>query len=170
MGAAGRCGGPCGLCAGVAGTSVLNDQLGKTATVVKTREVTRVLIDSDVLIWLTRGNASAVDVVQNTPDWVISAVSYMELAQGCRNKTELKAMQKAFKSGENDAQPDILPITQTISNLACSLVEKYALSHSVHMADALIAATAMTYSLPLITANNKHFSAIDGLKIQVFKP
>jgi predicted nucleic acid-binding protein len=38
------------------------------------------------------------------------------------------------------------------------------------MADALIAATAMIHSLPLITANNKYFSAIDGLKIQVFKP
>lgn len=138
----------------------------KTATVVKTEEVTRVLIDSDVLIWLTRGNASAVAVVQNTPDWVISAVSYMELAQVCRNKTELKAMQKAFKSSEND----VLPITPSISNLACTLVEKYALSHSIHMADALIAATAITHSLPLMTANNKHFSAIDGLRIQVFKP
>lgn len=141
---------------------------------VKTAQMTlvpsRVLIDSDVLIWLTRGNTNALAVVQNTPDWVISAVSYMELAQGCRNKTELKAIQKAFKSSDDDVQPDILPITQTISSLACNLVEKYALSHSVHLADALIAATAMTHSLTLITANSKHFSAIDGLKIQVFKP
>jgi predicted nucleic acid-binding protein len=83
---------------------------------------------------------------------------------------ELKAMQKAFKSSEKNALLEILPITQTISNLAFTLVEKYAQSHSVHMADALIAATAMTHSLSLITANNKHFSAIDGLKIQVFKP
>lgn len=135
-----------------------------------TTVASRVLIDSDVLIWLTRGNSNALTVVQNTPDWVISAVSYMELAQGCRNKTELKAIQKAFKSSGNAAQPDILPITQTISNLACNLVEKYALSHNVHLADALIAATAMTHSLTLLTANNKHFSAIDGLKIQVFKP
>ena len=130
----------------------------------------RALIDSDVLIWLTRGNANAVTLLQDTPDWVISEVSYMELAQGCRNKSELKAIQKAFKSSENDAQPDLLPITQTISKLACTLVEKYALSHSVHMADALIAATALTHDLPLITANNKHFSAIDGLRIQIFKP
>lgn len=137
----------------------------KTATVPS-----RVLIDSDVLIWLTRGSANALAVVQSKPDWVISAVSYMELAQGCRNKTELKAIQKAFKSSKNEAQPDILPITQAISNLACNLVEKYALSHSVHLADALIAATAMTHSLTLITANNKHFSVVDGLKIQVFKP
>ena len=135
-----------------------------------TAQASRVLIDSDVFIWLARGNANALAVIQNTPDWVISAVSYMELAQGCRSKTELKAIQKAFKSSADDAQPDILSITQTISNLACTLVEKYALSHSVHLADALIAATAMTHSLTLITANNKHFSAIDGLKIQVFKP
>jgi predicted nucleic acid-binding protein len=50
------------------------------------------------------------------------------------------------------------------------LIETYTLSHSVHIADALIAATAMAHSLPLITANNKHFLAIDELKIQVFKP
>ena len=135
-----------------------------------TAQASRVLIDSDVLIWLTRGNATALAVIQNTPDWVISAVSYMELTQGCRNKTELKAIQKAFKSSADDTQPDILPITQTISNLACTLVEKYALSYSVHLEDALIAATAMTHSLTLITSNNKQFSAINGLKIQVFKP
>ena len=50
---------------------------------------TRVLIDSDVLIWLMRGNARAVALIQQTPDWVISAVSYMELVQGCRDKAEL---------------------------------------------------------------------------------
>ena len=131
---------------------------------------TRVLIDSDVLIWLMRGNAEAVALIQQTPDWVISAVSYMELVQGCRDKAELKALQKAFRSNEHDAQTDILPLTPTISHLACTLVEKYALSHSVHMADALIAATAISHAMPLITANKKHFSVIHGLQIQVFKP
>ena len=125
-----------------------------------------VLVDSDVLIWTLRGHARAVAKMQGLTDWHISAVSYMELAQGCRNKTELKAMQKAFKSDVND----VLPISQNISDLACELVEKYALSHSLRMADALIAATAMTHSLPLLTANGKHFSAVAGLKVQVFKP
>ena len=125
-----------------------------------------VLIDSDVLIWYARGNARAIAAIKNTPDWYISAVSYMELAQGCRNKTELKAMQKAFKSGA----ADVLPITQGISDAACALVEKYALSHSVHMADALVAATALGHGLPLLTANTKHFSAVDGLRVVVFKP
>ncbi len=125
-----------------------------------------VLIDSDVLIWFARGNARAIAAVQGAAEWYVSAVSYMELAQGCRNKAELKAMQKAFKSSDND----VLPITQGISDLACSLVEKCALSHGVHVADALIAATAISHCLPLLTGNAKHFSVIDGLRIRVFKP
>ena len=124
------------------------------------------LVDSDVLIWTLRGHAPAIATMQDLADWHISAVSYMELAQGCRNKTELRAMQKAFKSKDNE----VLPITQGISELACSLVEKYALSHSLRMADALIAATAISHSLPLLTANVKHFSAVAGLRVQVFKP
>lgn len=124
------------------------------------------LLDSDVLIWVARGNRSAIAKVQALSDWRISAVSYMELAQGCRNKVELRAMQKAFKADGND----VLPITQTISSLACSLVEQYALSHSVHLADALIAATAITHAMPLLTGNAKHFSVIKGLDVVVFRP
>ena len=128
--------------------------------------LTGILVDSDVLIWTLRGNPKALAHMQELADWHISAVSYMELAQGCRNKTELKAMQKAFKS----ASSDVLPITMAISDLACQLVEAHALSHSLYMADALIAATAIGYSLPLLTANTKHFAAVAGLKVQTFKP
>ena len=128
-----------------------------------------VLIDSDVLIWLMRGNTAAIAAINTLSakrDWYISAVSYMELAQGCRNRIELKSVQKAFKSGAND----VLPITQGISEMACSLVEKYSLSHSVHLADALIAATAMQHGQPLLSGNSKHFSAIEGLELRIFKP
>ena len=124
-----------------------------------------VLVDSDALIWTLRSNPKALAHMQGLADWHISAVSYMELAQGCRNKAELKAIQKAFKSSGND----VLPITQSISDLACLLVEQHVLSHSLHMADALVAATAIAYSLPLLTANAEHFSAVAGLRLQVFK-
>lgn len=128
--------------------------------------LTGILVDSDVLIWTLRGNAKALAHMQGLADWHISAVSYMELAQGCRNRAELKAMQKAFKS----ASSDVLPITTAISDMACHLVELHALSHSLYMADALIAATAISYSLPLLTANTKHFAAVVGLEVQVFRP
>lgn len=125
-----------------------------------------VLIDSDVLIWFMRGHPKAVAALETAGDWYISAVSYMELIQGCRNKAELKAVQKALKSVDDG----VLPVTQAISDLAGTLVEKYSLSHSVHLADALIAATALHHGLPLLTANIKHFLAIEALKIKTFKP
>ena len=125
-----------------------------------------VLIDFDVLIWFMRGNDAAVATVNSEVGWYISAVSYMELIQGCRNKTELKALQKAFQSSASD----VLPITQSISDAACRFVEKYSLSHSVHLADALIAATAMAQKLPLLSGNGKHFAGIDGLELRAFKP
>jgi predicted nucleic acid-binding protein len=128
--------------------------------------VAGVLVDSDVLIWTLRGHAPAVAKMKSLADWRISAVSYMEMVQGCRNKAELKAVQRVFKSESND----VLPITQGISELACNLVEKYALSHSLHLADALIAATALTHSLSLLTANVKHFSAVTGLRLHAFNP
>ena len=125
-----------------------------------------VLIDSDVLIWFMRGHPKAVAALETAGDWYVSAVSYMELIQGCRNKAELKAVQKALKSVDDG----VLPVTQAISDLACTLVEKYSLSHSVHLADALIAATALHHGLPLLTPNIKHFLAIEALKIKTFKP
>ena len=125
-----------------------------------------VLIDSDVLIWFMRGLPKAIAALETAGDWYISAVSYMELIQGCLNKAEVKAVQKALKSADDG----VLPVTQGISDLACTLVEKYSLSHSVHLADALIAATALHHGLPLLTANIKHFLAIEALKINTFTP
>ena len=125
-----------------------------------------VLIDSDVLSWFARGNPRALATVQGLADRYISAVSYMELAQGCRNKAELRVLQKAFKSSAHD----VLPITQGISDLACSLVERYALSHGLQVADALIAATAVSHHLPLLSAKAKYFAAIAGLELLRFEP
>jgi predicted nucleic acid-binding protein len=124
-----------------------------------------ILIDSDVLIWLLRGNAHAAAVVGALDKWAISAVTYMELAQGCRNKAELKALQKVFQS--TDAE--VLPISAEISELACTLVEKYSLSQSVYLADALIAATAIEHAMPLLTGNAKHFKVIDRLDVKTYK-
>jgi predicted nucleic acid-binding protein len=125
-----------------------------------------VLIDTDVLIWLAHGNANASRVITSLGDWAISSVSYMEMVQGCRNKAEQKALQKAFKS----TQDTILGITPAINDQAMALVELHALSHSLYMADALIAATALAHSLPILTGNAKHFKVVAGLQVVVFKP
>ena len=65
------------------------------------------LIDSDVLIWLTRGQERAKTRLSQITPWRISAVTYMELAQGCRSKQELERA----KRGLAFMQTQILPLT-----------------------------------------------------------
>ena len=122
------------------------------------------LIDTDVLIWMTRGHAGAASRLQSIPTWRISAVTYIELAQGCRNKQELAQIKKGLAL----RQTEILPISTAISNRAMQLIDAYALSHSLQLGDALIAATALEHGLTVLTANTKHFSAVDTLAIECF--
>ena len=53
---------------------------------------------------------------------------------------------------------------------AAELIDSLALSHGLRLADALIGATAIESKAMLITANVKHFSAVEGLDIEAFEP
>ena len=72
------------------------------------------------------------------------------------------------------ARPDfsftVLSFTENIGHRASVYVEEYTLSHAVRAGDAIIAATAVEYHLPLSTANTKHFRPIKKLNLKVFKP
>lgn len=50
------------------------------------------------------------------------------------------------------------------------MIDSLALSHGMRLADALIGATAIENQVTLITANVKHFSAVEGLTIETFLP
>lgn len=124
------------------------------------------LIDTDVLIWFMRGNPKAKKAIEQQPTFSLSVVTYMELVQGMRNQEELVALRTALRQWE----AKILYLTEEMSSKAMIYVEKYALSHSLYLADALIGATAVVCSLPLLTANIKHYRAITDLDLQVFRP
>ena len=124
------------------------------------------LIDSDVLIWLTRGHEGAALRLQSIRHWRISVITYMELAQGCRDKAELARLKKGLAA----QQTEVLALTPAISDLAAELIDQFALSHSMRLADALIGATALEHHLTLLSANVKHFRAIDGLRLESFAP
>ena len=64
----------------------------------------------------------------------------------------------------------ILPLTETISQRAITLMESLTLSHGLQMGDALIAATALEHQLSILTGNVKHFSAVEGLQFDAFVP
>jgi len=124
------------------------------------------LVDTDVLIWNLRGNAAAAQRLDDAPGFWLSAVTYMELVQGMRNKQELRQLRQALIYW----QASIRHLEEGISSRAMFLVESYALSHNMPMADALIAATAMEAGVLLLTANDRHYRHIDGLEIEVFRP
>ncbi len=124
------------------------------------------VIDTDVLIWYMRGNQKAFRLIEGMEDFSLSVVSYMELVQGMRNKNELNLLRKALRQWKTQ----ILYISEEISAKAMFYIEQHFLSHSLQLADALIGATAITYGLPIITGNEKHYKAMKDIKIKKFVP
>ena len=124
------------------------------------------LVDTDVLIWHLRGYPQATRRLDQLPELILSAVSYMEVLQGIRNKTEAAALKKMLAI----RRAKILALSETITHRAIALMEAITLSHGLQMGDALIAATALHHQLPILTGNVKHFAVIDGLPIEAFSP
>lgn len=123
------------------------------------------LLDTDILIWYLRGNQNAYDLIHSIGEFTISAVTYMELVQGMRNKDELRALKRVLKQWK----VKIIYISEEISAQALFYVEEYFLSHSMQLADALIGATCAKNALTLYTANDKHCRVIKALDILVFR-
>ena len=126
----------------------------------------KTLIDTDVLIWYLRGNQNAYNLIHSLDNFAISLVTHIELVQGMRDKKELKILQNTLKNWGVKT----IYLNETISAKALFYVEEYFLSHSMQLADALIAATATEYGLTLITANDKHYKVINGLDMAIFRP
>ncbi len=124
------------------------------------------LVDTDVLIWNLRGDPAAAEALDGAPGFYLSAVTYMELLQGLRDTRELRLLRQALRFW--DAR--VLHLNEEISARAMFLVEEYALSHNMQMADALIAAGALYTGLPLFTAKDRHYRHIDGLDLRIFRP
>ena len=124
------------------------------------------LIDTDVLIWYMKGNEKAYKVIENAKIFFISVVTYMELVQGMRNKNELNNLRRALHGWNTK----ILYISEEISIKAMFFVEQHYLSHSLQLADALIGATAISYGVPILTGNDKHYKILKDIQIKKFRP
>ena len=124
------------------------------------------IIDTDVLIWYLRGNEKAYQVVEESHNFYISVVTYMELVQGMRSKKELNKLRKALHIWN----VKILYVSEEISAKAMFYVEQHFLSHSMQLADAFIGATAIACGIPILTGNDKHYKVMKDLQIKRFRP
>lgn len=120
------------------------------------------LIDTDILIDVGHGVQEAVDILKNIQSHdalAISVVTQLELMIGCRNKSELRKLDKFIK------QIQIIKLNENISDKSVELLRLYRLSHGLLIADGLIAATALTLNLPFISKNQRDYKFISGLNL-----
>lgn len=122
------------------------------------------LIDTCVLIEHFKGNPAVEEFLQqHEEDFFISSVTDMEIAQGVRNKAELRIYEQLLRA----LSINIIEIDETISLKARLWVREYGLSHDLYVADALIAATAFHTNQTIATYNIKDFRYLD---LELFTP
>ena len=124
------------------------------------------LFDTDILIWIQRGDHRAATLVEREEERCISVLTYMELLQGAREKRQHQYIlgflrEYCFR---------ILPLSENIGHRAAIYIEEYSLAHGLRSGDAMIAATATENGLTLCTSNVRHYRPIKELKLKVFKP
>jgi predicted nucleic acid-binding protein len=121
-----------------------------------------VIIDTDVLIDAGRDIADAVtclEQIERQASLTISVVSEMELVVGCRNKAELRTLDKFLSRFR------VVKLNEQTSDVAIDLLRRYRLSHGLLIADALIAATALSQNIPFVTKNERDYRFIAELRL-----
>jgi predicted nucleic acid-binding protein len=120
-----------------------------------------VLCDTNIFIHAFNGRAATIERLQEIglDQVALSVITLMGLYQGMSNKVELAQMKRKMR------YYDVVDIDIATSKLAASLIENYKLSHNLQIPDAIIAATAVTYQIPLYTYNMKDFAFIPDIKL-----
>jgi len=125
-----------------------------------------VIFDTDIFIWVQRGNVKAAKLIEKETQRLLSLQTYLELLQGAKTKTQHQNTIDFLK----DFGFRVLPLTENIGHRAAVYIEEYSIAHGLRAGDAIIAATAIENNLSLCSSNGKHFKAIRELKLKVFSP
>ena len=124
------------------------------------------IFDTDIFIWIQRGNTKAARLVEEEEERLLSLQTYLELLQGATSRRHHEHVKSFLK----DFGFVMLPLTENIGHRAAIYVEEYALAHGIRAGDAIVAATAVEHAAILCTGNGKHFRPIQELKLKLFNP
>ena len=91
----------------------------------------------------------------------ISIVSLYELYQGARNKKELEIIRSMLREWEFE----MVAVNEEQSYQTLFIMEKYAMSHGLKMADAMIASCGIFRGIPVLTGNHSDYKFIAGLSV-----
>lgn len=116
------------------------------------------LVDTDVLIDYLRGQAQAVAYLETLDEpFHVSVVSVAELFAGVRDGEERDRL-ASFLGACN-----IVELNAAISESGGLYRRDYGKSHGVGLADALIAATADSQEMTVVTLNAKHYPGLKNV-------
>ena len=124
------------------------------------------IFDTDIFIWVQRGNVAAARLVEGDGERCLSLQTYLELLQCAQNRQQHDYTKMFLK----DFGFQVLPLTENIGHRAAIYIEEHSLSQGLRAGDAIVAATAAEHAMVLCTGNAKHFRGIRDLKTKIFKP
>lgn len=124
------------------------------------------IFDTDIFIWVQRGNDRAAALMESAKERFLSVQTYVELLQCAKDKQQHRLIKRFIA----DFRFSVLPLTENIGHRALVYVEEYGLSSGMRAGDAIIAATATENGMVLSSSNAKQFKVIKELELKVFKP
>lgn len=117
-----------------------------------------ILLDTDVLVDFFRGYNEAVTFVYAYSSRIIlSSIVVAELYAGVKGDAEQTTLDNFISLFR------VIPVTAEIAKSGGLYKRDYGKSHSVGLADAILAATAEAENAELKTLNIKHYPMIKGL-------
>jgi predicted nucleic acid-binding protein len=117
-----------------------------------------ILVDTDVLVDFFRGHSKAVAFVNaNSSRIILSAIVVAELYAGVKGDAEQATLESFISLFR------VVPVGAEIARAGGLYKRDYGKSHSLRLADAILAATAEAEDAELKTLNIKHYPMIKGL-------
>lgn len=120
-----------------------------------------ILCDTNIIIEFYKENEAIINELKHIgqDNIAVSVVTIGELIYGAFNKKELTQILR------DAANLHLFQINDAIGNKFIELMSNFSLSHNLTLPDALIAATALHYDVPIYTLNIKDFRFIPDLKL-----
>ncbi|MDR1797332.1 MAG: PIN domain-containing protein [Clostridiales Family XIII bacterium] len=119
------------------------------------------IVDTDVLIRYICGDPDADISIRKAWPLAISSITLMELLRLARNREERRTIEAALAKWETR----IVHITEEMSILATQYMREPGLADTLGIADALIAATAVSLREPLLTGGVHRYQGVPSLDV-----
>lgn len=120
-----------------------------------------ILCDTNIFIEFLNGNELTLKRLKQIgfENILVSSITFIELIKGTKNKNQLKKLVMDIHAFS------ILNFNEEVSQKSMELIRDYHLSHNLHLADSIIAASSVVFNLELLTYNLRDFKFIENLKL-----